>query len=99
LKHALASLAEISGKPIETWDSDFIRTCLNDSLQMKTWIYEEIYRSRAKDYKNPFKQMVYDSYSEMETVIGKLEDNTFIRQQKEELNQYQEKISALLNND
>jgi ribonuclease HIII len=66
---------------------------------MKTWIYEEIYRSRAKDYKNPFKQMVYDSYSEMETVIGKLEDNTFIRQQKEELNQYQEKISALLNND
>lgn len=95
-KHALASLEEVTGLPIDEWDSEFIRTCLQESVETKTWIYEEIYRSRAKDYENPFKQMVYESHEEMESVVGKLEENTFIKQQKEELGQYREKINLLL---
>ena len=40
-----------------------------------------IYESREKDYTNPFRKMVYDTKKEMNKVLGKLEDNTFIQQQ------------------
>jgi hypothetical protein len=56
-----------------------------------------IYESRAKDYTNPFRQMVYDTDQEMEKVVGKLKDNTFIRQQQEELEAFRKKVAQLHN--
>jgi hypothetical protein len=44
-----------------------------------------IYESRAKDYQNDFRKMVYNNEKEMEAVVGKLEDNVFINQQQHEL--------------
>ena len=41
--------------------------------------------SRAKDYTNPFRKMVYETEAEMEAVTGKLNENSFILQQQEEL--------------
>ena len=35
---------------------------------------------------------------EMEEVVGKLEDNTFIRQQEDELKQFKETIERINNN-
>ena len=96
LRHALASLAEISQVPIEEWNHDFIASCLEESLRTKAWIFDEIHHSRAKDYDNPFKQMLYNSKEEMETVVGKLEDNVFICKQKEELDEYNKLVNKLL---
>jgi hypothetical protein len=36
-----------------------------------------IFDSRAKDYHNPFRKMVYDNRKQMEEVIGKLDENSF----------------------
>ncbi|NGM62208.1 DUF4954 family protein [Sphingobacterium sp. SGG-5] len=96
LRHAVASLEEITQVPLETWNSDFIVSCLQESVETKTWVYQEIYRSRAKDYQNPFKQMLYNSEEEMETVVGKLDDNVFISSQKEELEHYTKKVRTLV---
>ena len=41
-------------------------------------MFEGIYESRAKDYQNKFKKMVYDNDEEMEEVVGSIEDNAFI---------------------
>jgi hypothetical protein len=59
---------------------------------------ENIYTSRAKDYQNYFKKMVYDSEKEMEAVVGKLEDNSFINQQNEELATFRKRVQNLLFN-
>jgi hypothetical protein len=56
-----------------------------------------IYESRAKDYNNPFRSMVYESFEEMNTVVGSLEDNSFIAQEKKALAAYKKKITKLLN--
>lgn len=95
-QHALSSLAEISERPIESWDRAFVQECLHESMATKKWIYRQIHQSRAKDYDCDFKQMLYNSYEEMEAVVGKLEENTFILQQKTELETYQAKVEAVI---
>jgi hypothetical protein len=42
--------------------------------------------------------MVYDSEKEMEAVVGKLEDNSFINQQNEELATFSKRVQNLLFN-
>ena len=56
---------------------------------------ENIYNSRAKDYQNEFRKMIYASESEMEQVVGKLEDNVFINQQREELEIFQSTVRKI----
>ena len=40
--------------------------------------------------------MVYDTAAEMEKVIGKLKDNSFILQQQEELKEYKKQMTGLI---
>jgi hypothetical protein len=58
---------------------------LQQAVETKEWMVRNIYESRAKDYSNPFRLMVYESQKEMEKVVGSLKDNAFIKQQQEEL--------------
>ena len=55
-----------------------------------------IYESRAKDYSNPFRKMVYETEKEMENVIGKLGENIFIRQQQEAQAAYKKKAEEII---
>ena len=59
---------------------------------------ENIYTSRAKDYQSEFRQMVYNNKEEMDEVIGKLDDNIFIKQQKEQLETLKNKIASIQHN-
>ncbi len=52
-----------------------------------------IYDSRAKDYSNPFRKMAYDNEEEMNAVVGKLEDNSFINDQKQDLEKFRNKTA------
>ena len=95
LHHSLAALAEVTDRTPETWDREFWRELFDEALSTKKWICEEIYHSRNKDYHNPFRAMVYESIEEMEQVIGKIEDNGFIKIQKQEFEQFQDRITSL----
>ena len=79
--HALASLEEISGIPLATIDAHQLQVLLNNYISTKEWMTKGISDSRAKDYSNPYRKMVYESFAEMNTVVGKLEDNSFIKEQ------------------
>lgn len=94
--HGLATLAEITGVPLVEWDEDFVRKLVLETQETKHWIYAQIVKARQKDYENPFKQMVYDSYAEMEEVIGALADNDFINKEKEALVLFDAQIVQLL---
>lgn len=96
LAHALASLAEITKTPIENWGIQFISNLIEESIATQQWIYTEIYNSRKKDYENPFRSMVYENEEEMNVVIGSLEDNAFIKSEKEELTKFVNKANSFL---
>ena len=71
---------------------------MQESLATREWMVKGIYESRAKDYHNEFRKMVYETKKEMEKVIGKLEDNVFIRQQLEEIKQFRKKLNSAIKN-
>lgn len=96
-KHAVAALVEVTGREPSSWDEPFIRGLIEEALATRRWIFAEIEDSRTKDYKNPFKQMVYESYEEMEEVVGRLKDNDFINKERIALFKFEESVKKMLN--
>ncbi|MFC3197087.1 DUF4954 family protein [Parapedobacter deserti] len=95
-EHALASLLEIKGMNTSQLTQAFIRQLIEESVATKQWICTEIYKTRAKDYSNPYRRMVYENEQEMDAVVGRLEDNAFIRQQQAEYEQYNASVRAMV---
>ena len=96
LQHACASLLELL--KIEKLEASLFKDLLLKAQNIKEWMVKIIYDSRAKDYQSGFRKMVYGSEEEMEVVTGRLEDNVFINQQREELKEFKcsvEKIISL----
>ena len=50
----------------------------------RKWLSEQVFLSRQKDYSNPFRNMVYQSESERDLVLGALEENSFIQEEKKD---------------
>lgn len=96
LQHAIASLLYVQEKTIADFNADFFIECLQASIQTQTVLTEGIHQSRAKDYENPFRKMTYETEAEMDAVVGKLEDNSFIKQTQEDLLVYKQKVKALI---
>ena len=95
IMHAVASLFEIKNlKPRELAKKD-LNNLFNYAIETKEWIAEKIYESRAKDYSNPFRKTVYENDMERDKVLGRLEDNSFIGNQRDELNIFKNKIALL----
>lgn len=92
LKHSLASLQEVTEADTAEWNADFWNKLFDEALETKKWICDEIYNSRSKDYHNPFRLMVYENEEEMNEVVGRLEDNSFINQQSAEFEGFQNKV-------
>ncbi len=95
LQHAIASLFEITGLTASKFTKKAFKQFLQQAMATREWMVENIYESRAKDYESEFRKMVYESEKEMEKVIGKLKDNSFILQQKDELQSFKKRIEAI----
>lgn len=96
LQHAFASLLEILGLTTNTFSQKIFIKLLKQAVSTKEWMVKGIYESRAKDYANPFRNMVYESQQEMEKVLGSLKDNSFIQQQKESLKNFKQQANAII---
>ena len=96
LIHAYTSLLEIENITSKQFTNDAFISMLEKSIATKIWMTKEIYTSRAKDYANPFRKMVYDSNDEMNAVIGRLEDNQFIQDQLAETDKYKKLVKGII---
>lgn len=93
--HALASLMQVTNLSLRKISAQQLSILLTETLATKEWITKSIFESRAKDYTNPFRKMVYDSPEEMDKVIGKLNENSFIQMEKENTKKFAEKITLI----
>jgi hypothetical protein len=80
-KQAFACLSEMLQWNLKKLDAAQLGQLLNSTLHTKEWMTSGIRDSRAKDYENEYRKMVYDNQKEMDQVMGKLEDNGFIKDQ------------------
>ncbi len=96
LNHAYTSLLEILNITPRQFTPLLLKELLKQALDTKEWMCKGIFDSRAKDYSNPFRKMVYDTNEEMNKVIGRLEDNSFIQQQLADLDLMKKQVKAVL---
>lgn len=94
--HAFASLLEILKLSPGKFTKKTFRKLLHQAVTTREWMTKGIYESRAKDYQNPFRSMVYDTQEEMDKVIGKLKDNKFILLQQEETIGFKKQIEEII---
>ena len=94
-RHAFTSYLEIRGISLAGFDSAELDRMLERSLHIKKNYAKGVYDSRAKDYQSKFRLMMYNDFEEMEEVIGKLDDNSFIQLKFKEALEFEEKIKML----
>lgn len=92
LDHAYASLLEILNITSKQFTPEVLKVLFKQVIETKSWMGKGIYESRAKDYTNPFRKMVFDNNEEMNKVTGKLEENSFIQSQLKELDNFKKAI-------
>lgn len=96
LHHAMAALKEIHGINLKkVSEAEFI-TMLRKNIAIREWMVKQIRESRAKDYKNPFRRMVYESEEEMNKIVGSLDENSFINQETDSLASYKKTIEQIV---
>ena len=96
LEHAYTSLMEILNITSKQFTPGTFKSVLQQAVTVKEWMSKGIYESREKDYTNPFRKMVYDTKKEMDKVIGKIEDNTFIQQQLREFDLFKKNVKEVV---
>lgn len=89
LQHGLHILKQINKNY-----SDNSTLLLEEYFFCEKSILESIIISRQKDYTSEFRKMMYDSQEEMDAVLGKFEDNSFIIQKQKDLTLLEESIKT-----
>ncbi len=75
-RHAWGVLEYLAAAPAD--GASFARL-LDAGLETRRWIEDQVYRSRAKDYRDPFRASTYRNEAELKAVLGSAEDNSFVR--------------------
>jgi Domain of unknown function (DUF4954) len=96
LEHAYCSLLETLNITTKQFTPELFNNLLPQTVATKQWMTEGILKSREKDYTNPYRKMVYENNNEMNKVIGKLEDNSFIQGQFEGLEEFKKVVKELI---
>ncbi|MBC7827976.1 MAG: DUF4954 family protein [Chitinophagaceae bacterium] len=96
LYHAIAALKESTGIHIKKISESVFGNLLQKNIHVREWMLSQIQESRAKDYENPFRRMVYENEEEMNKILGSLDGNSFIKQETGLLATYRKKIGGIL---
>jgi hypothetical protein len=96
LIHALAAVQNVKAFNWKKQAGPAVKELLLSSMETRQWMTDRIFVSREKDYKNPFRQMAYDSLAEMDKVIGPLNENSFIIQERSNLDDYKKTVKSVI---
>ncbi len=94
--HAIASLQILKALTPQNLTEETLIDLLNEALATKEWITDNITATRAKDYTNPYRLMMYENEAEMNQVIGAFDDNGFIKQEQLACKAYRASILTLM---
>lgn len=86
--NALLYLNGGSGLEKNAWDSYKTKV-----REIRSYIEEQVYKTKKKDYTNKFREITYRNSDERDAVLGKVEDNSFIKGTKEESLKILEKLN------
>lgn len=92
---AYAILCALSGKDSVT-DAEW-NALLDRAAETRAYVEEQVYVTKIKDYTNAFREITYRNSAERDAVLGRVEDNAFIKIAKTESAEFRamlEKVRA-----
>lgn len=95
VRYALYLLEQLYSRPIEEFSVDLYRNITDDVSIVAYDIYNASLKSREKDYTDYYRNMTFRSKEEMETVIGPLGDNSFLRELRADTENFTKEIREI----
>lgn len=95
LEHAYCSLLEVLNITSKQLTPALFKKLLAETIATRQWMTDGIFKAREKDYTNPYRKMVYENNDEMNKVLGKLEDNSFLQSQYGELENFKTRVKEI----
>ncbi|MGE5806611.1 MAG: DUF4954 family protein [Ignavibacteria bacterium] len=92
-KHAYAVLCELictSELTKDQWLSS-----LDNGAKIQEFVSEQVYISRKKDYDNKFHHATFRNTNEMIAAIGVVDDNSFVKQVRQETKEFKELVAEI----
>lgn len=68
---------------------------LDEGVRIQEYVRDQVFRSRKRDYDDPFRRITYRNTAEMQAVLGSPEDNSFVQQVGRETDVFREQAAAL----
>jgi NDP-sugar pyrophosphorylase family protein len=93
-RHAWAALGLLRPQT-EPLDIAAFREELNRALEIRRWITGQVRISRAKDFTDPFRLITFRGREEMDQVLGRLEDNPFLKLVREDEKNFAKTVEKL----
>ena len=95
VKHAFQCLLQAKGLTKEMFDQNQWDNLLAEAILTRKWLSDQVFISRQKDYNNPFRNMVYENDKERDLILGALEDNSFIQQERKDCGEFIARLESL----
>jgi hypothetical protein len=92
-RHAFASWCRLLGNDKPTRQQWL--TALDNAVEVQAYIRDQVYFSRKKDYDNPFRQSTFRNNEEMIAAIGTIDENSFVKQVRDETEIFKKRVYAL----
>jgi hypothetical protein len=73
-------------------NADQWNALLDETARIRSHIEEQVYKTKLKDYRDPFRMITYRNEAERDAVLGSLDENQFVKTAREE----SKRIAALL---
>jgi len=94
-RHAWNVLELLDGeKSLE--NSAYFKRELAAAVETRRRMSGQIYKSREKDHSNPFRKATFRNDAEMEQVLGKAGDDSFVRLSLEEAKNFEEMVNRVM---
>ena len=80
---------------IEILDQETWRELKAQVARTRTYIEEQVFKTKQKDYDNAFREITYRSLAERNAVLGRVEDNPFIDEAERQTKELLSKLDAV----
>jgi hypothetical protein len=92
-RHAYATLLDLLG--ITKLTPEIWNSALDDAVRDQEYVRDQVYVTRKKDFDNPFRQMTFRNPEEMKAVMGTAEDNSFVKQVRQDTELFRELVESV----
>jgi hypothetical protein len=95
-RYALHVLESLYGKAPSSFSKSEWAGIVKEASETFAYICEAAFSSRKKDYEDPFRIMAYDDEAEMIAVLGRYDDNSFLRDLRKQTDEYLKVLGEML---